>query len=190
MERNPNSPWNPAIPIELSPAEFELQVREWLCRGADRLTGFHATHQGCVTGQGGEYSVDIHAELTLFSGAQIIVLVECKNQRRPVERDEVLILEGKLRAVRGHKGMLFSTSGFQKGAILLAGARSIATVNVLDGRWLYETRSAGPPPPPPPWIKLPRFAGEIMSPTEGGWSSARIDDEQVDGIVRYLEGST
>lgn len=190
MERNPNSPWNPAIPIELSPAEFELQVREWLCRGADRLTGFHATHQGCVTGQGGEYSVDIHAELTLFSGAQIIVLVECKNQRRPVERDEVLILEGKLRAVRGHKGMLFSTSGFQKGAILLAGARGIATVTVLDGRWLYETRSAGPPPPPPPWIKLPRFAGEIMSPTEGGWSSARIDDEQVDGIVRYLEGST
>jgi hypothetical protein len=39
------------------------------------------------------------ARLTLFSGAEIVVLVECKHQRRAVERDEVHILESKLRDV-------------------------------------------------------------------------------------------
>lgn len=137
MKRNRNSPWNPAVPVALSPTDFELQVRDWLSRGASGLDSFQAAHQGSVSGQGGEYSIDVLAELTLFSGAKIVVLAECKHQRRPVQREEVLILEGKLRDVGGHKGMLFSTSGFQEGAIRLAGARGIATVTVLDGRWLY-----------------------------------------------------
>ena len=82
--------------------------------------------------------------------------------------------------------MLFSTSGFQEGAIRLARAHGIATITVLDGRWLYKTKSVGPPQPPPAWIKLPRFAAERLSPTEDGWSSHRIDDEQVDAISEFL----
>ncbi len=190
MERNSNLPWNPAVPVTLTPTEFELQVRDWLSRGGFRLEDFQATHQGSVTGLGGDYSIDVLARLVLFSGAQIVVLAECKHRERPVERDEVLILEAKLRDVGAHKGMLFSTSGFQRGAIQLAGARGIATVTVLDGRWLYETKSLGPPPPPPPWIKLPRFAGERLSPLERGWSCHRIDDQQVDAIRSFLENNS
>ena len=79
-----------------------------------------------------------------------MVLVECKNQTRPVERDEVMVLESKIRDVNAQKGMLFSTSGFQSGAIEFASAKHIATVSIVEGKWLYETRAAGPARAEPP----------------------------------------
>lgn len=185
MEQNPESPWNPAIPVAITPTEFELQVRDWLTRAAS-IGAFEAKHQGVVSGQGGEYAIDVLARLIIFSGAEIVVLAECKHQRRPVERDEILVLEGKLRDVGAHKGMLFSTSGFQRGAIQVAASRRIATVTFLDGKWLYETKSVGPSSPPPSWVRLPRFAGQRLTPTEGGCSCHVIDDDQVDAIREFL----
>jgi len=130
MHRNLESPWNPAIPVSITPLEFELQVRDWLARGAYGFESFIVTHQETVSGQGGDYAIDVLVRLTLFSGASIAVLAECKHQRRPVERDVVLVLESKLRDLGAHKGMVFSTSGFQKGAIKLAAARGIATMRL------------------------------------------------------------
>ena len=45
----------------------------------------------------------------------MLVFVECKHLRRPVERDAMLILLQKLHSVGAHKGIVFSTSGFQAG---------------------------------------------------------------------------
>lgn len=179
-------PLNPADPVEISPSDFELQVRDWLAREAERIEKCQAIHQGKVLGQGGEYSVDVVVRLTFFSGAQLIVLAECKHQGRPIARDEILALESKLRDTGAHKGMLFSTSGFQEGALKLAQARGIATITVIDGCWLYETRSLHSQPVVPPWVKLPRFAGQRLTPLENGYSCHTIDDEQVDAILDFL----
>jgi restriction system protein len=189
MKRNHESPWNPATPVAITPTEFELHVRDWLARGVSAAESFEIIHQGTMAGQGGAYSIDVLATVTLFQGARVIVLAECKHQQRPVERDEILVLEGKLRDVGAHKGMLFSTAGFQRGAIALADARGIATVAVIDGRFLYETKSIGPPPSPPEWVRLPRFAGQRLTPSDGGVLCHLIDHEQVDAIREFLEGA-
>ncbi|MCU1336349.1 MAG: hypothetical protein JWO19_1930 [Bryobacterales bacterium] len=180
-------PLNPSDPVEITPKDFELQVRDWLTRGAMHAEDWKATHQEKVAGQGGEYAVDVVVRLTLFSGALLVVLAECKHQGRPVARDEVLALESKLRDTGAHKGMLFSTSGFQEGAIKLARARGIATITVVEGRWLYETRSLySDSVVPPPWANLPRFAGQRLTPLENGYSCHTIDDEQVHAILDFL----
>ncbi|MCX6007025.1 MAG: restriction endonuclease [Chloroflexi bacterium] len=139
--RDPDNPWNPKTQVEITPQQFERQVLEWVKSSISSSSYDKITHQAIVPGQGGEYVIDIQVHLGLLKGASINILIECKHQRRSVERDEVLILEGKLRDTGAHKGILFATSGFQKGAISYAKAHGIATVTVINGSWLYETRS-------------------------------------------------
>lgn len=186
MDRNPHSPWNPRAPVEISPTDFEKQVLAWLRKSAgEQGLPVKATHQGLVSGAGGDYSIDVLVESSL-GGARLLVLVECKHQRRPVERDEVIVLEGKLRDVGGHKGILFSTSGFQSGAITYAAARGIATVTVVAGQWLFETKAARPTPAPPPLVHFDRFAGIRLEPSEKGISSHTIESDRVDALSKWF----
>ena len=160
MNRDPDIPWLLGRAAEVTPTEFEHVVREWLVEWAQRQgLKIEATHQGTVHGSGGEYAIDVLVTTEVFRGAQISILVECKHQQRPVERDELLILEGKLRDVGAHKGMLFSTSGFQSGALQYAHAHKIATISIREGRSLFETRGVGPSPDAPPWAQIDRVVG-------------------------------
>ncbi len=187
MDRNPDSPWNPATPVEISPTEFEELVLTWLRMSAvDQTPSMNAVHQGVVNGVSGAYTIDVLVELFLLGGAKFVILVECKHQRRPVERDEVIILDGKLRDVGAHKGMLFSTSGFQLGAVNYAATHGIATVTVIDGQWLFETRTIGPSSAPPPWIKHDRFAGFRLNPTEKGMTVQTIDSDNIEPLSRWF----
>lgn len=183
MFRQPDSSWNPEAPVQPTPREFELQVRDWLARSATDLRPIEVTDQGKVWGAGGEYAIDVLVRLALFGGAEVIVLAECKHQRRPVARDQIHILEGKLRDARAHKGMVFSTSGFQGGAIKLAAARGIATITVREGEWLYGTRSFGDGiVDQPGWL-----VGERMEPDDDGVMSRIIAHRDVAAIKDFLE---
>lgn len=102
---DPRQPWNPREPINITPEEFEKQVLDWVTASL-RLSPASITHQARVRGQGGQYAIDIRIGLTVLEGARLDLLVECKHQSRPVERDEVILLEGKLRDTRAHKGFV------------------------------------------------------------------------------------
>ena len=160
-ERNPSSPWNPARPAQVTPDEYEQQVVAWLKEAGLSLDTFNVRHRGHIAGSGGDYELDAVAEFTVLRGARVLVLVECKRNSRPVEREELLALEAKRIDVGAHKAMIFSTGGFQSGALQYAGSRGIATVTFLDGRFLYETRGRMPASPPP-WVILPRFAAMML----------------------------
>lgn len=147
--RNHESPFNPATSVEVSPDEYERQVAAWLGQTKRGLASFKIQHQAQLGGSSGEYTFDGIAEFEIFDGARIIVLVECKRHSSAVKRDYVLTLEAKLRDVGAHKAMLFSTAGFQRGALEYAAERGIATVTFIDGKLTYETRSAAPTPGPP-----------------------------------------
>lgn len=186
--RDPESPWNPRNPADITPEAFERLVLDWLKESA-RQSGheIEAEHLGVIEGLGGEYKIDALVTLTIFGGAQVTFLVECKHKNRPVERDDALILEAKLRDVGAHKGMMFSTSGFQSGAIKYAGGKGIATITVIEGKWLYETRSAcggqlnrrlGP--------NSTRYAGIRVTPTDKGVACHTIDSENTDALVEWL----
>jgi restriction system protein len=127
--------------------------------------------------------------MTILGGATILMILECKHQGRAIARDDVIILEGKLRDTGSHKGMLFSTSGFQLGAIQYAATHGIATVTVVGGDFLYETKAMGPPQPPPPWANLPKYAGIRLAPTEKGISTHSILPDNPDVLLEFLDGA-
>lgn len=55
--------------------------------------------------------------------------------------------------------MLFTTTGFQSGAIKYARVHRIALVSIIDGAATYHTRSAFPvDAKPPAWLNLPKFS--------------------------------
>jgi restriction system protein len=187
MLQNPDSPWNPPEPATITPLEFELQVLEWLKRAPGPNGRYEFDYQGAVMGTGAVYKIDLLMRLAGFSGAEITILVECTHQKRAVERHEISILAGRLRDTGAHKGMLFSTGGFQKGALSYAADNGIATITVLDRQCLYETESIRGKTVPPQWIKHPRFAGQRVSSTESGLSFHAIDDEHVDALRDFLD---
>lgn len=186
--RDPEAPWNPRTPVDITPEAFERIVLDWLTDSAGQSgLEINAKHLGVVNGSGGDYKIDVLVTFTVFGGAEIVVLVECKHHRRPVERDDALIIEAKLRDVGAHKGMLFSTSGFQEGALKYASGQGIATVTVIAGKWLYETKAAfGGPVEPPPWAQLYEFAGIRVASTDTGISCHTLDSKYPDALAEWM----
>lgn len=120
----------------MSPDEFELLVRDFLAShgGAEHLPNLKVQHRSVRAGpvSSGEYEIDVTAEFDAFGGAKLVVLAECKRYSEPVKRDVVLALKAKRDALAAHKAMLFSTSGFQSGAVEYARAQGIALVTVEE----------------------------------------------------------
>jgi len=109
--------WNPSSSINISPKEYEKQVVSWLQRSKGTLVSFNVQHLKYLEGSGGNYEFDAVAEFSIFEGAKIIILIECKRYSKPVQRGKMLELYAKLEDVKAHKAMMFATSGFQSGAL-------------------------------------------------------------------------
>lgn len=127
-------------PVILSPVEYEKAVAEMLRASEHGLSGFEVTHREVMQGQDGEYEIDVVARFTALGG-DFKVLVECKHHKSPVKRDVVQVLKDRLHSTGSQKGMIFSTSGFQSGAIEYAKAHGIALMRFEDGSTTYLARS-------------------------------------------------
>ncbi len=145
--------------------EFERLVVDHLREASRNQPDFRLEQQEKVRTPDGQYRIDVTVRFSQLDGAQFLVLVECKDHARPVEREDVQVLESKKRAAEASKAMLFSTNGFQQGAIEYAKSHRIGLVRLLEGVWVYETRSwprGGPRPAPPPWMNIPEFVGQLV----------------------------
>lgn len=159
----------------------------WLQESEGESADLQVEHLEKIAGPGGEYEFDVVARFTRFGGAEFTVLVECKRHRSAVKRELVQVLHSKLHDVKAQKAMMFSTSGYQKGAIEFASVHNIALLVFLDGDALYETRDRGPARKPPPWADLPRFAAHRLSVGEGGSLRVRlVDGRHLDAIGEFL----
>lgn len=179
-------PWEPSSPIEVTPSEYEKQVVSWLEEAEGKLAGFSVQHLEKLRGGAGEYVIDAVAKFKIFEGAEIAVLVECKKLKRPVERDVVMILKSKMQDTGSHKGIIFSTSGFQRGAIEYAAKQGIALITFVDGRHTYVTRSAEEVPHAFLPADLPKYAGFWATPTDTGFSVSTISTRGVDKFKQWL----
>ena len=162
--------------------DFERFVAETLRDLGAGLTDCRLGEQEVVRAADGSYRIDVTVRFKALDAA-FLVLIECKDHSRPVEREDVQILADKKRAAGAHKAMLFSTNGFQSGAIDYAAHHGIALIRVLEGALTWETRSVGPPTPPPHWANIPPFVaqfirasgpGRIMVATLGRGSSSDL----------------
>ncbi|WP_257311285.1 restriction endonuclease [Geothrix fuzhouensis] len=145
-------------PISLSPLDFELAVKGILDATGEPLISYTSTHQEKVGGPDGDYVIDVVARFSALN-AEFVVLVECKHHKRKVERQDVQVLLSKLQSLGAHKGMLFSTAGFQAGAIEFAKSHGIALVQLADGNTSWFVRSEAPLPTRPDWAGTFKYAG-------------------------------
>ncbi|PZO14030.1 MAG: restriction endonuclease [Betaproteobacteria bacterium] len=152
----------PSEPLSITPRDYELLVKGILDKAAEQLVDYRSEHLALLGGADGEYVIDVVATFSAL-GAKFVVLVECKHQARKVERQEVQVLNSKLQSLAAQKGMLFSVSGFQSGALDYAAAHGIALVEVAAGVSNWHTRSSGPSSPPPSWIATPDYIGWLCS---------------------------
>ena len=143
-------------------------------------------HRELVKGNGGDYQIDVYGELDILGGAAIKLLVECKRTRRPVEREEMLAFAMKLQDTSSHKGMMFSTAGYQSGAIQFAASRGIAAITFVDGQPKYETKLRSQSQPPYVSTANLEYGGWFMTMEETGVRSRWLDSKLLDPIVEWI----
>jgi restriction system protein len=136
----------------LTPEHFEIEVKNIIETSGLGLSYFSVQHLEKLDGADGTYEIDITARFRAL-GADFLVLIECKHYRHPVKREVVQVLYDRIRAVGAHKGMIFSTAGFQSGAIKYAKAHGIALVEINEGRSEYGSRGPGETFRVPSWYQ-------------------------------------
>jgi restriction system protein len=164
-------------PISLSPAEFEKAVKAILDGSGVALKDYKSEHLASLTGVDGDYIIDVAVTFSALGG-DYLVLIECKHEKRRTERQDVQILYAKLHSLGAHKGMLFSTAGFQEGAVQFAELHGIALVQIAKGETTYYSRSVEPGEGTPSWPDMPQYVGwwrhgkhlSVLSPSNGDYT--------------------
>lgn len=128
----------------ISPTEFEIRCRDILAGYAESegLNDFTISHNVICPAHDTKYQIDVLASFTAL-GTTIKVLCECKRYKSPVKQEVVLALESKLHSLGAHKGIILSTSRFQKGAIEYAKAHGIALIHMTDHGPEHYSHSSG-----------------------------------------------
>lgn len=145
--------------------------------GAD-LDSFDAKHREKLPGSDGVYEIDISVRFNALD-ANFLVLIECKHQKDPIKRDIVQILHDRIRSTGAHKGIVFSTSSFQSGAVEYAAKHGIGLVILCNGSSAWITKSADvQPSEPPPWANIPAYMGYFNKLNEEGNQQFQIVSER------------
>ncbi|MCG8386118.1 MAG: restriction endonuclease [Cytophagales bacterium] len=176
----------PKIPSDIltniSATEFEKLIHSYLVDLGKTLSKFEATHDKKIPRHDGTYQIDVYAEFEVLGG-QLKVLIECKMHNDKIKRDVVQLLHGKITSIGAHKGMIFATSEFQSGAIEYAKEHGIALIRVIEGKYIYITKSQGSHNfEPPPRANIPKFVGEYRDEN----SISYIQDDYLDPLKKVL----
>jgi restriction system protein len=164
-------------PISLSPAEFEKAVKAILDGSGVALKDYKSDHLASLTGVDGDYVIDVAVTFAALGG-DYLVLVECKHEKRRTERQDVQILYAKIQSLGAQKGMIFSTAGFQEGAVQFAELHGIALVQIANGETTYFSRSLETGERIPPSPEMPKYVGwwkhgkylSVLSPSKGDYT--------------------
>jgi len=132
--------------IILTPRQYELAVKDILDGSGLGLEQYTSSHLEAIEAPDGTYIFDVTARFSAL-GADFLVLIECKHERRKVERQDVQTLHTKLVSTGAQKAMLFSIAGFQSGAMKYAGRTALrlsssrtATPRGSQKAWAREQR--------------------------------------------------
>jgi len=115
--------------VGISPEQFEAEIESLLLRVGIGLPGFQVQRLERIKTADGVYEIDVTARFEVLGGS-FLVLIECKYHKNPIKREVVQVLYDRIRAVGAHKGMIFSTAKFQRGAIEFARAHKIALIQI------------------------------------------------------------
>lgn len=170
---------------KISPEEFEIEIQQQIKKLGINLKDFDVKRREKISGSDGEYEIDVLAEFEALGG-NFLVLIECKHHKNSIKREVVQVLNDRLRSVGGQKGMIFSTAGFQSGAILYAQKNGIALIKVEDGRNSYLVRDFYGHIDYPDW--LPEYDFWLVSLSETRQESySKIHERNPEKLLRLFE---
>jgi restriction system protein len=152
------------------------------------LSEFRVEHRESLVTAEGSYQIDVTARFQQL-GVDFLVLIECKDHSRPVEREDVQVLADRKRAAGAQKAILFATNGFQRGAIEYAKVHGIALIRIVEGALMYETRSALPMaarPSLPPRANIQPFVGLRISLEGSSIHVWTVERGRSDALAEYL----
>ena len=78
--------------------------------------GFDVRVDETIRGARAEHKIDVTARMSV-AGVEQCWLIECKSWKRRVPKERVLTFRGVVEDVGADRGLLFSESGFQAGAV-------------------------------------------------------------------------
>jgi restriction system protein len=169
---------------KITSLQFELEVKKYLESTSGKLEEFQMEHRESMDGQDGTYEIDITARFRIF-GADFLVLVECKNHKNHIKREQVQMLHAKQLSLSAQKAMLFATTPFQDGAVEYANQHGIALVQLASGETLYFTKSGNRTPLPD---SPPSYVGWLIGQHDGanGVSYSLVDARYPDTLNKFL----
>lgn len=147
--------------IELSPTDYEKFcvniLRNQMTPGFTSAESLIVEHHKIIKKDEQKYEFDIYCQFTVGNMATIKMAGECKRHSNKVPREKLQAFRQKMTDAGIHKGIFFSTSGFQSGAITYAKNNGIALcqltsendMNIIThsiekkaisviGAWVYE----------------------------------------------------
>ena len=104
-----------------NPKQYEIVVARMLRtklahdQGSDPVIKHREMYQGA---SGQRYEIDLSFE-SMIAGTKLLILVECKCYKRFVGVDDVAEFAYKVRDIGAHKGIIATTTGFQRGATVV-----------------------------------------------------------------------
>ena len=173
-------------PISLSPKEFERKVQRILKASGTELSNFRTIHREKLSSSDGVYEIDVTARFSAL-GANFVVLVECKHQKNPVKREVVQVLHDRIQSLGAHKGMLFATTTFQKGAIEYAMKHGIALIQITKWHPSWVAFSETMPPISEDELEYACWLTTLSK--ESHVQSQMISEKNLDIITQYFKSS-
>jgi len=174
-----------STPTNISPKQFEIEIQNQIRILGIDLKYFEVKRREKISGSDGEYEIDVLAKFEVLGG-NFVVLIECKHHKNSIKREVIQVLNDRLRSIGAQKGMIFSTAGFQSGAITYAKKNGIALVKVEDGKNSYFVRDFYGEADYPDW--LPEYAFWLVSLSENGQESyCRIYENNPEKLLRLFE---
>ena len=125
--------------------DFIYGVCQALAEGSGATIYRDRTYTGRLSGRDIKMEVSFEAQLL---GARILGLVECKSYKSRVEVSDVEEFHSKVDDIGAHKGIMFTTVGYEAGALKVAKGRGIGLFILRAGQEpgeiRVETRAADP----------------------------------------------
>jgi hypothetical protein len=114
--------------FKYTPTEYEVAFVRVFEKALSDAFGRDITVQHNVKllgSSGHEHQIDAMATV-LVAGLEIRIIADCKRYSEPVSIDRILALKSRMDDTSSHKGILITTTGFQKGTLTFARSKGIA----------------------------------------------------------------
>ena len=147
MKKEPEIDTNPYRSLEaaITPTEFEKFCLETVKAYAQKegLKDFVILHNQKIEAYDSTYQMDVYAEQTAL-GCKHKGIIECKRHSGNIKRSVVNDLRAKIESIGAQKGIIMSTSGFQKDAVNCAEQHGIALWQIVDSQIKHFVNSVDP----------------------------------------------